>query len=163
MSSDKRPLTENAVDAALNVKATLSSLADDFRRADKYFKYKIFIVTVWALLAVGAFGIACPKRNLANTLGAKLVASTDATSPIYMIKNEGQHAWKDVEITVNGRYRATLSVVPGGNGTVTLSSAVLFDERGLKAPSRLHAFDIRMKTREPSAEIVLLRGGEVEN
>lgn len=161
MRPDKRQLPENAVDVALNVKASLSSFAQDFRRTDRYFKYKVFIVAAWVLLAIGAFGIACPKRNLANTLGAKLVASRDET-PIYMIKNEGQEAWKDVEITVNRRYRATLSVVPGGNGTVTLSAAVLFDERGVKAPSRLHVVDIRMKSREPSADIVLLRGGEIE-
>jgi hypothetical protein len=46
-------------------------------------------------------------------------------------------------------------------GSITLSSAVLFDEAGKKAPSTLVVTDIVVSVLEPAETVVLLRGGEM--
>ena len=120
------------------------------------------MISLWFLLGIGSFGVACPSGGgPSNDINAVLVVSADTSGPIYMIKNESPDTWKDVEIIVNGTYRSTMSQMPGEGGNATLSSAVLFDDKGARAPSKLQVTDIVVKVREPEAEVALLRGGAV--
>ena len=152
------PLTarirEGAADTLLNSFSILGEVVEDFRSSDRFFKYKAMVIGLWFLLAIGSFGIACPSSGPSNDISAVLVVSGD----IYMVKNDGSEPWQDVEIIVNGAYRSTMSQVAGG-GNATLSSAVLFDEQGKRAPSKLTITDIVVKARDPEAEVTLLRGG----
>lgn len=149
-------LKESASDTVLNAFSILSEVIDDFKSSDRFFKYKALVLTVWLLLSVGAFGVACPGGGSTNELNASLVPAGDG---VYMVKNESSDAWEDVEIIVNGRYRATQARVEASGGNVTLSPGVLWDESGKRAPSSLTISDITVKAREPEAEVPLLRGG----
>lgn len=153
-------LKENASDTVLNAFSILSEVLDDFKSSDRFFKYKALVLTIWLLLSVGAFGVACPGGGGAtNDLDATLVLAGEASAPVYMVKNDSSDAWQDVEIIVNGKYRATQSRVEASGGNVTLSPAVLWDEAGKRAPSSLTINDITVKARDPEAEVPLLRGG----
>lgn len=152
-------LKEGAVDTVLNSFSILSEVVDDFKSSDRFFKYKALVLTIWLLLSVGAFGVACPSSGPSNEINAVLVLAGDATSPVYMVKNESNDVWQDVEITVNGKYRATMSQLDAAGGNATLSPAVLFDDAGKRAPSSLRITDITVKVREPEAEVPLLQGG----
>lgn len=154
-------LREGAADTILNSFSILGEVVEDFRSSDRFFKYKAMVISLWFLLAIGSFGVACPSTGPSNDINAVLVVSGDASLPIYMIKNESTETWQDVEIIVNGTYRSTMSQMPGEGGNATLSSAVLFDEKGNRAPSKLQFTDIVVKVREPEAEVSLLRGGAV--
>jgi hypothetical protein len=44
-------------------------------------------------------------------------------------------------------------------GNLTLSSAVLFDDQGKRAPSAIQITDIVVKVRDPEGEVPLLKGG----
>lgn len=154
-------LKEGAADTVLNSFSILSEVVDDFKSSDRFFKYKAMVLTIWLLLSVGAFGVACPSSGPSNEINAVLVAAGEASAPVYMVKNESNETWQDVEIIVNGKYRSTMSQLEAGGGNATLSPAVLFDEAGHRAPNALQITDIVVKVREPEAEVPLLRGGAI--
>lgn len=156
--SSKR-LREGAADTLLNSFSILGEVVEDFRSSDRFFKYKAMVISLWFLLAIGSFGIACPSTGPSNDINAALVVSGEAASPIYMVKNESAEMWKDVEIVVNGKYRSTMSQLPPEGGNTTLSPAVLFDDKGKRAPSSLSITEIVVKVRDPEAEVALLRDG----
>ncbi|MDP2271354.1 MAG: hypothetical protein Q8N23_33715 [Archangium sp.] len=154
-------LREGAADTLLNSFSILGEVVEDFRNSDRFFKYKAMVISLWFLLAIGSFGVACPSTGPTNDISAVLVVASDGVKPVYMIKNESTETWLDVEILVNGAYRSTMSQMPGEGGNATLSPAVLFDEAGKRAPATLQISDIVVKVREPEAEVPLLRGGAV--
>ncbi|MFT3708533.1 MAG: hypothetical protein QM817_12850 [Archangium sp.] len=152
-------LKEGAADTLLNSISILGEVVEDFRNSDRFFKYKAMVLSMWFLLMIGAFGIACPSTGPSNDISAVLVVSSDSGGKqIYMVKNEGTDVWQDVEIVVNGQYRSTQTQMAEG-GNLTLSSAVLFDDAGKRAPSAISITDIVVKVREPEAEVPLLKGG----
>lgn len=152
-------LKEGAADTVLNSVSILGEVIEDFRTSDRFFKYKALVLTLWGLLMIGSFGVACPAGGPSNDIGAALVISGESTKPIYMVKNDSQEPWADVEIIVNGTYRSTMSQMPAG-GNATLSSAVLFDDKGKRAPSTLTISDIVVKVRDPESDVSLLVGGQ---
>lgn len=155
----KERLKEGAADTVLNSVSILGEVLEDFRTSDKFFKYKALVLTLWFALTVGAFGVACPNDGPTNEIDAKLVVSGDATSPIYMVKNESNDNWESVEIVVNGGYRSTMATMEKLGGNVTLSPAVLFDQNGKRAPSSLRITDITVQVHDPDATVVLLKDG----
>ena len=154
-------IREGAADTLLNSFSILGEVVEDFRSSDRFFKYKAMVISTWFLLAIGSFGVACPSSGPTNDINAVLVVSGEGPSRVYMIKNESTDTWLDVEIVVNGTYRSTMSQMPGEGGNATLSSAVLFDDQGKRAPSSLSITDIVVKVREPEGEVSLLTGGAV--
>ncbi|MEW6430332.1 MAG: hypothetical protein AB1730_02385 [Myxococcota bacterium] len=152
-------LKEGAADTVLNAVSILGEVLEDFRTSDKFFKYKALVLTLWFALTVGAFGVACPNEGPTNEIDAKLVVRGDASSPIYMVKNESDDDWESVEIVVNGGYRSTMATLEKMGGNVTLSPAVLFDPNGKRAPSDLRITDITVQVHDPQATVVLLKDG----
>ncbi len=145
----------------LNAFAIVGELVDDVQNADRFFKYKALVLVLWLASAVGAFGVACPASGPRNTIRAHLVVAGDASSPVYMVKNESGELWQDVEILVNGRYRSTLAQLDAA-GSLTISSAVIFDSSGNRAPSSMRVTEIEVRVTEPEGAAVLLKGGEVQ-
>lgn len=154
-------LREGAADTVLNSFSILGEVVEDFKSSDRFFKYKAMVISIWLLLAVGSFGVACPSTGPSNDINAVLVVGNDGVQAVYMVKNESSEAWQDVEIIVNGQYRSTMSNMPAEGGNATLSSAVLFDDKGKRAPNGLTITDIVVKVRDPEAEVSLLQGGAV--
>lgn len=157
MSSDR--LREGAVDTVLNSVSILGELAADFRSSDRYFKYKVFVLVAWALLSVSSITVACAGHGPSNDIEATLITTGDASSPLYAVKNSSLEPWHDVEILVNGQYRTTQGEVEA-NAAVALSSAVLFDAKGKRAPRGLRITDIVVKVAEPEADVGLLLKGQ---
>lgn len=158
-STGKR-LEEGAADTVLNAFSILREVVEDFRSSDRFFKYKALVIALWCLAAVGAFGVACPTNPSAgNSVDAVLVVGGEASAPIYMIKNESNETWQDIEIVVNGSFRATRSQIAPQGGNTTLSPGVLFDHQGSRAPSNLVIQDIVLRVGQPSAEVSLLKAG----
>ena len=157
----RQGLKEQAADAVLNAFAIIGEMVDDFRSADRFFKYKALVLVLWLASAIGAFGVACPAGGPSNTAGARLVVGGDRSSPAYMVKNASDEPWQDVEILVNGKYRSTL-VQLEPQGTITISPAVIFDTTGTRAPSDLRVTDIEVRVGEPEGGAVLLKAGEAQ-
>ncbi|MEW5741119.1 MAG: hypothetical protein AB1938_19510 [Myxococcota bacterium] len=156
----REKLKEGAADTILNSVSILGEVLEDFRTSDRFFKYKAMVLTLWFALTVGAFGVACPADDgPSNEIEAKLVVATEGSSPVYMVKNESNDVWENVEIIVNGGYRSTMATMEAMGGNITLSPAVLFDANGKRAPSTLQITDITVQVGEPEATVVLLKGG----
>jgi hypothetical protein len=156
----KERVKERAIDTVLNSVSILSEIVEDFRNSDRFFKYKAGVLGVWFVFVVSAFGVACPSAGPRNDIDAHLVVGGDASAPIYMVQNESRKPWTDVEIVVNGAYRATMSTLAPEGGSITLTPAVLFDETGKRAPGDLVITEILVKVGEPDAEVALLKGGK---
>jgi hypothetical protein len=157
---DKAAIQEGAVDTLLNSVSILAELADDFRTSDRFFKYKAGVLVAWLLLSVTSVGVACGNQGPTNDINAVLVVGGDSTRPIYLVKNESLEPWQDVEVLVNGHYRATLALMEANGGSIALSPAVLFDPAGAKAPSNLVITEIIITVTEPNESVTLLRGGQ---
>lgn len=161
-ANTKERLREGATDTVLNATTILGEMIEDFRNSDRFFKYKAGVVFVWLLLTVTSLGVACPPADQSsNDLEARIIANRTEATPIFMVKNDGATPWENVLITVNGKYRATMTRIEGSGGNVTLTGAVLFDDDGKRAPSSLVITDIELKVEEPEGSATLLRGGEV--
>jgi hypothetical protein len=155
-------LKEGAADTLLNSVAILGEVIEDFKSSDRFFKYKAMVLTLWLVSAVGSFGVACggSSNGPANDIDAVLIVSGEASRPIYMIKNDGTEPWVDVAIVVNGTYSSTMSQLAANGGSVTLSSAVLFDAKGQRAPANLVISDVVITVRDPEAEVPILKAGQ---
>lgn len=157
---DKDTLKEGALDTLLNSVSILSEIAEDFRTSDRFFKYKAGVLVTWLLLSLTSFGVACGPQGPTNDINAVLIVGGDSSHPIYLVKNESLEVWQDVEVVVNGRYRATLAQMEANGGSIALSPAVLFDESGSKAPAGLSITEIILTVSEPEETVTLLSGGQ---
>jgi hypothetical protein len=153
-------LRSGATSTALNVAAILRETWEDFRNADRYFKYKAVILVAWAALSLFGIGVACPTPSVHRdpSLGARLVVGDAAERPALVLHNESDAAWQDVLIVVNGRFRAAISHVEP-HAFVTVTPKQLMGDNGKLAPSDLRATDVELRTNKGSA--VLLEHGEL--
>jgi hypothetical protein len=157
---DKAAIKEGAADTLLNSVSILSEIAEDFRTSDRFFKYKAGVLVMWLMLSVTSVGIACGDQGPTNDINAQLIVASNGSSNVYLVKNESLEVWQDVEVVVNGAYRATLAQMEANGGSIALSAAVLFDAAGKKAPSNLVITDIVVNVSEPNESVTLLKGGQ---
>ncbi len=150
-------LKEGAADVALNAVSSLKDVVEDFRRSDRFFKYKALVIGVWLALSVASLVIAWPSGGSSNSFGAKLVINRENNPPIYMVKNDSETAWENVEIIVNGQWHATSGNIGKQEGLV-LSRDMLVNPEGKTAPGDLNITDIQLKVGDD--ETVLLKNGE---
>jgi hypothetical protein len=153
-------LRSGATSTALNVVAILRETWEDFRNADRYFKYKAVILASWAVLSLVGVGVACPGPSVHHdtSLGARLVLGEATEHPALVLHNESDVAWQDVLIVVNGRYRAAVSHVEP-HAFITVTPRQLMGDNGKLAPSDLRASDVELRTRKGTA--LLLQNGEL--
>jgi hypothetical protein len=155
-------LRDGAESTALNVVAILRETWEDFRNADRYFKYKAAILAAWAVLSLVGVGVACPGTPVVtrsnSSLGARLVVGEETEHPAYVLSNESDRAWEDVVVVVNHTYRAAISHVEP-KAFVTITPKQLMGDNGKLAPFNLRATDLELHTRK--GNVVLLERGEL--
>lgn len=156
-------LRSEAESTALNVVSILRETWEDFRNADRYFKYKAAILVGWALLSLAGIAVACPGTPTlvgpSTSLGARLIMGEETEHPAYVLTNESDRAWEDVVVVVNHTYRAAISHVEP-RAFVTITPKQLMGDNGRLAPFNLKATDIELHTRKGSA--LLLKQGELQ-
>jgi hypothetical protein len=150
-------LREGAADTALNAAGILRDLWGDFRRKDRFFKFKALIVGAWALLSAAGIVVACPGGGEpGNSIGARLVTSQVLDTQVFMIVNESDRTWEDVIVEVNGSWRASVPQVshraPGN--TLTLDPRRLLGEGGKSAPAHLRVVDLDVRTSRGRARLM---------
>jgi len=145
-------LREGASDVVLNGVSILGDVVEDFRRSDRFFKYKAMVLGIWVLLSVTSFMVACPGGGSTNSFGARLVVAGSANEPIYMVKNDSDHQWDNVEVTVNGHWHATAAQIEPNREWV-LSPVLLFDGDGRPAGSDLKVTDIEVKVGDDAVPV----------
>ncbi|HSP19166.1 MAG TPA: hypothetical protein VLQ79_06620 [Myxococcaceae bacterium] len=150
-----------AESTALNVAAILRETWEDFRNADRYFKFKAAILAAWAVLSLAGVFVACPGAPTlgapSSALGARLILGEQSEHPAYVLSNESDRAWEDVVVVVNHAYRAAISHVEP-RAFVTVTPKQLMGDNGKLAPFNLKATELELHTRKGS--VVLLRDGQ---
>ncbi|MGZ6029925.1 MAG: hypothetical protein ACXWK5_10935 [Myxococcaceae bacterium] len=150
-----------AESTALNVAAILRETWEDFRNADRYFKFKAAILAAWAVLSLAGVFVACPGAPTlvgpSSSLGARLILGEQSEHPAYVLSNESDRAWEEVVVVVNHTYRAAISHVEP-RAFVTITPKQLMGDNGKLAPFNLKATEIELHTRKGS--VLLLKDGQ---
>jgi len=154
----KQAVRERAIDTVLNAASMLADMWDDFRRRDRFFKYKAAIVATWAVLSITSFFVAFPSDSK-NRLGARLVMAGDASRPVYMIVNDSGDTWHEVTVIANNRYRTAVGLVEPRGGTLTFIPKQLKGDQDTAPPSDLQISDLQLRTDDGSAW--LMKEGEL--
>lgn len=146
-------LASGASDLALNAASIGREALEDFRRSDRFFKYKVLIVAAWAVLSTTSMGIACQGAGDPTLdFGAKVVVLT-GQRPAVMISNKSDEPWLDVTLIVNGDYRASVARVEPGKD-VTITPKQLLGPDGKVAPADLVFRHVVMRTDDGKATLV---------
>jgi len=112
--TDLHPAPEGAAQkiraaAALGdrVRQGAEKLADDFRRADRFFKMRLGIVAAWAILAAATLWGACPSAGPTNALGAdvQVLRESFVGGQQLLVRNESSDLWTDVVLTLDDGWR----------------------------------------------------------
>jgi hypothetical protein len=151
-------LKAGAEDTALNVLSILRDVGEDFRKSDRFFKYKAFVLAGWIALSGASIVVACPgSGGPHNTLGARLVQTKVVDTPVMMIVNDSGRAWTDVTVIVNNEYRASVGKVAAEapDNNLTLEPRKLLGEGGKMAPNTLQLRDIVVRTRQGEADLLV--------
>ena len=153
-------IRSGAESTALNVVAILRETWEDFRNADRYFKFKAGILAAWAVLSLTGVFVACPGAppilGPSTTLGARLIMGEEPEHPAYVLSNESDRAWEDVVVVVNHTFRAAISHVEP-RAFVTITPKQLMGDNGKLAPFNIKATDIELHTKKGS--VLLLKDG----
>ena len=113
--TDQMPV-EPASTSRLEVVATLggfvrvraAKLADDFRRADRFFKMRLAIVAAWAVLSAATLWGACSSFGPTNALGADVQVNRDSIMGVQLlVRNESTRIWEDVVLTLDDGWKYT--------------------------------------------------------
>ncbi len=146
-------LKEGAADVVLNGVSILGDVMEDFRRSDRFFKYKALVLGIWVLLSITSVMVACPGGpSQSNSFGARLVVAGTAKEPIYMVKNDSDKQWVNVEVVVNEHWHATADHIDA-NGEWVLSPVLLFDSTGHPADPALKVSDIDVKVGDDAVTV----------
>jgi hypothetical protein len=156
----KERLREGALDTVLNAAGILADVWDDFRRSDRFFKFKALILGSWLFLSISTFFVACPGSNTVgeNELGARLVMAGDAARPVYMIVNDSDDPWREVTVIANGTFRTAVGSVDANGGTLTFTPKQLKGDRDVAAPPDLKIRDLELRSED--GDVWLLKDGE---
>ncbi|HEU4382262.1 MAG TPA: hypothetical protein VFR85_02065 [Anaeromyxobacteraceae bacterium] len=97
-----------AASSALDrVRELARSLAESYRRSDKFFKMRAGIVASWALISVVTLWAACPASGPENSLGADVRVLRDSLvgGQQLLVRNESADNWTEVVFTLDDGWR----------------------------------------------------------
>lgn len=140
-------------DLGLNTLSVLRELADDFKRSDRFFKYKVLVIVSWLALSVAGIVVAMPSNGPRNDLDAKLTMTTVVGDTVFSLKNEGQDPWTEVTVIANGSYMLAAPRVEA-NEMLTFEAKRLTGANGKPAPKDLRAVTLVLKTAEGRSELI---------
>jgi hypothetical protein len=152
---------EAALDVFYNARSMVQDMVDDFRSSDRFFKYKAAVIGSWALLAVMAMFVSCPRPNTGeqhNSLDARVlikqVPALDRTITALYIENTSSSDWGVTVLTLNNTFTNALAdVKAGGKAVVTLEK---FSGQGGKTPppdTRPQKLDIHCSQGDTSIDL----------
>jgi hypothetical protein len=122
-----------------SVRSSALQLFEDFRKSNKYFKYKTAVIAGYVVIAVLTLVIFIPGGEL-NQIDAEVTLNKAEIigGRYFLVSNLSTKEWKDISLTLNNTYTARHDSLGGGK----------------KMPFYLSAFVDRM-SRPPSVKIVV--------
>lgn len=125
MAERKFDPKEMAIEAFYTVKELLAQFVEDFRSRDRYFKYKVGIIAAWLVVSTGTFAVSCGGGPSENSLRAHAKVTTVADDVTLLVRNDSSDVWKEVHLTLNGKFTAyTPEIPPGGKFVLAVKQFV---------------------------------------
>jgi hypothetical protein len=140
-------LRSGAEDTALNVFSLLRDTWDDFRSADRFFKFKALIIASWLALSLAGLAVAWPRSEgkARNALKARLISTPVLGELAYAIVNDSDAAWEQLRIRVNNRYLGAVEHVPPGE-QLLLNDRILVPPPGERFPASLKVEEVVLES-----------------
>ena len=116
------------------VREMARSLAESFRRSDKFFRMRAGIVGAWVLISAVTFWAACPASGPENSLGADVRVLRDSLvgGQQLLVRNESTDNWTEVVFTLDDGWRRDQKTVrPHDQLVLSMSD---FRREGQSAP-----------------------------
>lgn len=86
----------------------LRRLAEDFRRADRFFKMRLGIVGAWAVVSMATLWGACGTFGPRSSLGADVQVNGNSIMGVQLlVRNESSRIWEDVVLTLDDGWKYT--------------------------------------------------------
>jgi hypothetical protein len=97
------------------VRDLVVNLISDFKESNRYFKVKVGPIVSYLLVCVCTAVVFIPPGEL-NEIGARLrLSKTEIVGGRYfLVVNESANTWKELEVTLNDRYRVTYPALRPG-------------------------------------------------
>lgn len=86
----------------------LRQFAEDFRRADRFFKMRLGILGAWAVISMATLWGACATFSPTNALGADVQVNRNSIMGVQLlVRNESTRIWEDVVLTLDDGWKYT--------------------------------------------------------
>lgn len=121
-----------------------SDFAKQWKAANPFFRQKLFIFVGWTALVCLTATVACPRSQEIPPVRLSAVPNSRPTR--YSITNQSGEHWRDVRVTVNGRYQTVIAELAPSE-TLTLSPSLLSDLNGKAAPESLDVLTVEILSR----------------
>ena len=146
---------ETVIEAFYAAKELVGGFFNDFKSSDKFFKYKVGIVALWAFLSLSTAVVACPgSEGPNNSLSAqvKVVQVLDETS--VTVLNQSSSEWRDVRLLLNGAYTAYQPTIEAGRMAV-LTLRQFAGPGGVAVPAGTHPSSMKITCSEGSTVVTM--------
>lgn len=116
---------ELAIEAFYSLKDLVEQFISDFRSSDRFFKYKAAILAGWFVLSAATLGLSCSGGPAQNSLHAHTQVTRVLDDQSLLLRNDSGSAWKEVRLTLNGKYTAyAAEIAPGGKFVLAVKQFV---------------------------------------
>jgi hypothetical protein len=155
-----KPNIPDPVAAAQRVKGIARDLAADvsetYRKSNRYLRLRATIVGSWVLLALVALYTACPSSGPTNDLAAEVTLLPETlVGQQISISNGSRDMWKDVTLTLDGKWQHRIPTVRAGQNVVV--GVAKFARDGASAPPDLKPRRIEIDCDRGSVDLSLQR------
>ncbi len=140
------------------IREFVGNMVEDFRESNRYFKIKVGLIATYVVVSLVTVVVFLPPGEL-NDIDARVrLSKTEIIGGRYvLVANEGADPWRDLIVTLNGRYSTRYPIVrPGKKKTFFFGR---FGDSGGQAPGEeLNVRMIRLDCSEGAFERDYARG-----
>ncbi|MBS2026794.1 MAG: hypothetical protein JST54_02720 [Deltaproteobacteria bacterium] len=155
-------LKESVIEGFYTVKGLLEQFVDDFRSRDRYFKYKVGVIAAWLTVSTMTLGVSCGGGPKDNSLHAHTQVTQVLDDKSLLVRNDSNALWKEVHLTLNGKFTAYTPEIPAG-GKFVIAVRQFVGPDGQFPAKDLTPTKLRVVCSEGADELDLTKPQDVEN
>jgi hypothetical protein len=135
----------NLLDLLRSFREFVLRLIEDFRRSDKYFKYKTAVIVGYAVIAILTLVIFIPGGEL-NQINAEVTLGKGEIfrDRYFLVSNLSTSEWKDIILNINKTY-TTRHTSLGAGKKMSFPFSSFSDSQGHKLDSKIVLRNLRIE------------------
>lgn len=145
-------ITAKLSDLMRSVRDFSERLIEDFRKSDKYFKYKTAVIVSYALIAILTLVIFIPKGEF-NQINAEVTLGKGEifSDRYFLLSNLSTNEWKDIVLCVNKTYTSHHPSLAAGK-KMSISFSSFLDSSGHKLSPKTVLKNLRIDCNQGAFE-----------